>query len=100
MQLPKGGQRLAAVAEHVDEYLYWLWPDELEKHVPIIEQLMLDGMRMAIPDVKIGCETTCGWHWDKKATEFLKLEKDENGKYIIKDPEMVTQIYKEKKNGK
>ena len=56
MQLPKGGQRLAAVAEHVDEYLYWLWPDELEK--------------------------------------------DENGKYIIKDPEMVTQIYKEKKNGK
>ena len=75
-----------------DEYLYWLWPDELEEGVPIVEQLMLDGMRQVIPDVKIGVETTCGIHWNKKAQEFSELRKGPDGNYIIEEPETVRNV--------
>ena len=85
------GDRLVAFIH--DEYLYWLWPEELEYWIPIIEKEMVAGMKIAIPDVDVKVETACSYHWDKGATEFAKLDKDENGRYIIKEPDMVLEAY-------
>lgn len=79
----------------MDEYLYCLYPDELKVHIPKIEELMISGMKKVIPDVKVGVETTCMLHWDKKATEFLKLEWDVDGNPVIAEPPAVKQIYEE-----
>ena len=76
-----------------DEFIYWLLPEELEEWVPRIEQEMIAGMKIAIPDVVVEVETSCSYHWDKGAKEFHKLDKDENGKYIITEPEMVCEAY-------
>lgn len=76
-----------------DEYLYWLYPSELDELVPEVERLMLKGMAYAIPDVKVKVETTVGVHWDKHATEFQKLDKDATGRYIIPDSPMIDEIY-------
>ena len=74
-----------------DEYLYCLYPEELKTHIPIIEQLMLDGMRTVIPDVKLGVETTCMLHWDKKATPFEDLKWD-GDLPIIEEPPYVKEV--------
>lgn len=78
-----------------DEYLYCLWPEELDEKVPLVEKLMIEGMRTILPDVKVGVETTCGVNWDKHATEFLKLDKDASGRYIIPVPDLIREIHKE-----
>jgi DNA polymerase I-like protein with 3'-5' exonuclease and polymerase domains len=76
-----------------DEYLYCLYPDELKVHVPIIEKLMIQGMKTVIPDVNVKVETTCMLHWDKKATEFVKLEWNPDGTPIIEEPPYVRKLY-------
>lgn len=78
-----------------DEYLYWLMPDELDIWIPRVEAEMVAGMKVAIPDVDVEVETTCSYHWDKSkcAKEFHKLDKDENGLYIINEPDMVLEAY-------
>ena len=75
-----------------DEYLYWLWPNELQTHIPIIESLMIAGMKTVIPDVKVGVESSCMLHWDKKATEFSKLSFDDNGLPILEEPPFVKEL--------
>lgn len=77
-----------------DEYLYWLLPEELETTIPLVEEAMLDGMRQVIPDVKIGVETSCSYHWDKGAPEFAALEKSADRLYLIRDPDIVADILK------
>ena len=77
-----------------DEYVYALYPEELDTRIPVVERLMLEGMHSVIPDVKVGVETSCSRHWDKHATEFVKLEKDAEGHYIIPEPELITEINK------
>ena len=74
-----------------DEYLYCLYPTELKTHIPEVERLMLDGMRTVIPDVKLGVETTCMLHWDKKATAFEDLEWDGDIP-IITEPQFVQEL--------
>ena len=46
--------------------LYCLWPEELDEKVPLVEKLMIEGMRTILPDVKVGVETTCGVNWDRQ----------------------------------
>ena len=75
-----------------DEYLYWLWPNELQTHIPIIESLMIAGMKTVIPDVKVGVESSCMLHWDKKATEFSKLSFDDSGLPILEEPPFVKEL--------
>jgi DNA polymerase I-like protein with 3'-5' exonuclease and polymerase domains len=75
-----------------DEYLYWLWPHELKTHIPIIEKLMIDAMKIVIPDVKVGVESSCMLHWDKKATEFSKLQWTPDGLPILEEPPFVKQV--------
>ena len=82
--------------------MYWLYPDELETVIPIIERCMIDGMRMATPDVAVGVETTCMHHWDKGAKEFEKLKalrKDnEPWDYVIEEPAFVQALNKKNEN--
>jgi DNA polymerase I-like protein with 3'-5' exonuclease and polymerase domains len=78
-----------------DEYLYWLWPDELQTHIPRIEQLMISAMKIVIPDIKVGVESSCCNFWDKKAVEFSKLTYDDSGLPIIEDPPYVKQLLTE-----
>lgn len=75
-----------------DEILYSLWPYELKQHVPIIEKLMIDGMRLTTPHVKVGVETSCMTHWDKGATVFNKLKWDEQGNPILEPPPFVKEL--------
>ena len=84
------GDRLCAFIH--DEYVYWLWPDELKVHIPIIEKLMLDGMCSIITDVKVGVESSCMLHWDKKATEFTKLSWTDDGLPILEEPPFVKEL--------
>lgn len=76
-----------------DEYLYCLYPEELKTHIPIIEQLMIAGMKTVIPDVKVGVESSCMLHWDKKAATFDKIGWDEAGNPVIEEPAFVKDIY-------
>lgn len=89
----KGGLEDNFIAFVHDEYLYWADPDKLDSQIPEVERLMLEGMAVAIPDVKVSVETSCMLHWDKSAVEFHKLKKDENGRYIIEECEFVKQAY-------
>jgi len=75
-----------------DEYLYWLWLNELQTHIPIIERLMIAGMKKYIPDVKVGVESSCMLHWDKKATEFTKLQWTPDGLPILEEPPFVKEL--------
>lgn len=75
-----------------DEIVYWLWPWELDTLIPVVEKCMIDGMRVATPHVRVGVETCCMLHWDKHATEFVKLKKDDNGNYIIPEPPYVKEV--------
>ena len=84
------GDRLCAFIH--DEYVYWLWPHEVKTHIPIIEKLMLQGMCSIITDVKVGVESSCMLHWDKKATEFTKLSFDDNGLPILEEPPFVKEL--------
>lgn len=82
-----------------DEFLYWLWPNELQTHIPIIERLMIAGMKTVIPDVKVGVESSCMLHWDKKATEFSKLQWAPDGTPILEEPPFVKQLLTEQQKG-
>lgn len=77
-----------------DEFLYWLWPNELQTHIPIIENLMIGGMKTVIPDVKVGVESSCMLHWDKKAIEFSKLQWTPDGLPILEEPPFVQELHK------
>ena len=80
-----------------DEANYWLYPEELKVHIPIIEKCMISGMRTACPDVMVKVESSCMLHWDKKAVEFNKLQWDDNGLPIIDEPPFVQEVYGIKK---
>jgi len=80
----------------MDEYLYWLWPHEIKTHIPIIERIMIDAMKLVIPDVKVGVESSCMLHWDKKATEFSKLQWTPDGLPILEEPPFVKSILQQK----
>lgn len=92
-KLVEAGYQGAIVNFVHDEYVYELDPATLDTAIPEIERLMLEGMAIAIPDVKVKVETTVGIHWDKHATEFGKLDKDASGHYIISDPPLIAEIY-------
>ena len=66
-----------------DEYLYWLWPHELKTHIPKIESLMIAGMKQYIGSVKVGVETTCMVHWNKKAPTLDELTWAPDGTPIL-----------------
>jgi len=75
-----------------DEVLYLLRIAELCERIPIVEKLMIAGMKKVIPDVKVGVESSVMRHWDKGAVEFDKLEwKD--GRPIIEEPAFVKGLY-------
>ena len=57
---------------------------------------MIAGMRTVIPDVKVGVETTCMLHWDKKAAEFLSLQWDSSGMPILEEPPYIQNLLKQK----
>ena len=76
-----------------DEYLYCLYPDELKIHIPVIEKLMIAGMKTVIPDVNVKVETTVMLHWDKKAVEFTKLQWEPDGTPIIEEPPYVRKLF-------
>lgn len=76
-----------------DEYVYWLYPEELKVQIPVIEKIMIESMAKIIPDVKVGVETSCGLHWDKKAVEFEKLEWTPEGLPILEEPHFVQEVY-------
>lgn len=88
------GERLCNFVH--DEFLYCLYPDELQTHIPIIERLMLKGIRKVIPDVKVGVETTCMLHWDKESAEFTKLKWNDDGTPILEEPPYVQNILQHK----
>lgn len=75
-----------------DEVLYLLRIAELCERIPIVEQLMIAGMKKVIPDVKVGVESSVMRHWDKGAVEFDKL-KWEDGRPIIEEPAFVKGLY-------
>lgn len=79
-----------------DEYLYWLWPNELQTHIPIIENLMLQGMRTVITDVKVGVESSCMTHWDKKALTLDAITWSSDGLPILEDPPFVKELLTKK----
>lgn len=78
----------------MDEYLYWLWPHELQTHIPRIESLMVNAMRQVISHVKVGVETSCMLHWNKKAPCFEELTYDDNGLPILEEPPFVQELHK------
>ena len=60
---------------------------------------MLAGMRVMIPDVKVGVESSCMLHWDKKAIEFSKLQWAPDGTPILEEPPFVKQLLTEQQKG-
>ena len=81
------------VNEVHDEVNYWLWPGELKTHIPIVEKCMIDGMRLACPDVKVKVETNCMLHWDKDSPKFEDIQWDDAGNPIIEEPPFVKEVY-------
>jgi hypothetical protein len=81
------------VNEVHDEVNYWLYPRELKEYIPVVEKCMIDGMRLACPDVKVKVETTCMLHWDKNAVEFKDVKWDDEGRPIIEEPPFVKEVY-------
>lgn len=79
-----------------DEYLYYLYPEEIKIHVPIIEKLMVDAMAKILPDVKVGVETSLGLHWDKENKEIPKLKWTPEGLPILEEPPFVQEVMKNK----
>lgn len=86
----------AGMGTYLDEYLYCLYPEEIQEHVPIIENLMIQGMKTVIPDVKVGVETCCMLHWNKKAAKFTKLKWNDDGTPILEEPPYVQNILQHK----
>lgn len=80
-----------------DEIVYWLYPDELDTLIPVVEQCMIEGMRIATPHVRVGVETCCMKHWDKHAQEWPDIQKimRETGKpamEAIEEPPYVKEV--------
>lgn len=99
MQQRKRSLRSEQRRTYLDEYLYWLWPHEIRTHIPVIEKLMLDGMRTVISDVAVGVESSCMLHWDKKAKVFSEIEFDSKGLPILEEPPFVKQLLTEQQKG-
>lgn len=78
-----------------DEIIYILKPEEVDILVPQIEALMVEGIKIAVPDVEIGVETSVSIHWDKGATEYLKLPRDEEGNIIVHENPYVRKVYED-----
>lgn len=79
-----------------DEYVYWLWPNELQTHIPIIESLMLDATHVWMPDIHVSLETSVMRHWDKHATPYAELQFSENGSPLIDEPPFVKELLTKK----
>ena len=75
-----------------DEVIYSLYPEELQQHVPIIEKLMIDGMRLTTPHVRVSVETSVMTHWNKGAAVFNTLKWDEQGNPILEPPPFVKEL--------
>lgn len=89
------GERLSNMIH--DEYIYNLYPDELLVHIPVIERIMIQGMKTVIPDVKVSVETTCMFHWDKETVvKFADLKFTPDGAPIIDEPPYVQNILNNK----
>jgi hypothetical protein len=70
-----------------------LKPEELKEWIPEVERLMISGMKLATPHIKVGVETSCMLHWDKGAVPFEKIEWTEDGRPIIEEPHFVQEVY-------
>ena len=55
---------------------------------------MVGAMRQVISHVSVGVETTCMKFWDKKATEFAKLQWTPEGLPILEEPPFVQELHK------
>ena len=78
-----------------DEYLYWLWPNELKIHIPKIEKIMIDAMKTVIGSTSVGVESSCCNFWDKKAASFESLQFNDKGLPILEDPPYVKKLLTE-----
>lgn len=78
-----------------DEVIYCLYPEELRTMIPIIEQEMIEGMRLATPHVKVGVGTSIMLHWDKGALEYPDIEWDSDGRPLLEEPEFVKEVYRQ-----
>ena len=78
-----------------DEYVYWLWPNELQTHIPIIERLMLDAAAVWMPDIRVSLETSCMLHWDKHSTVYNEMSWTPDGLPILEEPPFVKQLLTE-----
>ena len=76
-----------------DEYNYSLPGNMLAEGIGMVEKLMVQGMKVVIPDVKVKVETSVMFHWDKGAVEYASCPKDENGFPIIEEPDLVKRVY-------
>lgn len=55
---------------------------------------MLQGMCSIITDVKVGVESSCMLHWDKKAKTLDSITFSEDGLPILEEPPFVQEAYK------
>jgi len=78
-----------------DEFIYFLKPEEVDIWIPRIEALMIEGIKMALPDVAIGVESTVGIHWDKGATVYQELPRDDKGNIIVNESPYVRKVYED-----
>lgn len=76
----------------VDEWLYWLYPEEVKPVIPQIEKLMIAGMKNIIRDVDIGVESSCMLHWDKGATVYADVKWTEDGLPLLEEPHYVKEV--------
>ena len=53
-------------------------------------------MSQVIKTVRIGVETTCMLHWDKKAQEFSTIQWSPDGLPILEDPPFVKELLTKK----
>ena len=79
-----------------DEIDYWLWPHEVKRMVPIIEQLWLEPSQRVFPLVTLKCETTLSLYWDKGGVDFPDVQWDENDCPVLDTPEYVKKAYEYK----
>lgn len=56
---------------------------------------MISAMKIVIPSVRVGVESSCCNFWDKKAVEFTKLKYNDSGLPIIEDPPYVKKLLTE-----
>ena len=77
----------------MDEVDYWLYPQEVQRIVPIAEKLWLEPGSRIFPHVKLKCETSLSLYWDKGGVEMPDVKWDDKGCPILDVPEFVKGAY-------